>query len=68
MCLHNQSAPRTASSPSHENAKLAVATTEHSNDMVASRYFDHNTPAGGAFVERVLNAGYAGADNGLDAR
>jgi uncharacterized protein YkwD len=62
VCLHNQIRAQNGLATLAHNAHLAVAAAGHSDDMVTTGYFDHNTPAGGTFVERVLAARYATAD------
>jgi uncharacterized protein YkwD len=58
LCLHNQirqqhNLPRLA-----DNAKLRKAAAGHSADMVDEGYFDHTTPSGDSFVDRIFSAGY----------
>ncbi|MGH3763197.1 CAP domain-containing protein [Actinophytocola sp.] len=45
--------------------KLAQAAQEHSSDMADRDYFDHTTPEGLTFAERIVNSGYPtpGAEN-----
>lgn len=47
------------------DAKLAQAAEDHSSDMAERDYFDHTTPEGVTFDERIVNAGYStpGAEN-----
>lgn len=47
------------------DAKLAQAAEDHSSDMAERDYFDHTTPEGVTFDERIVNAGYPtpGAEN-----
>lgn len=39
--------------------RLAKAAEEHSTDMAERNYFDHTTPEGLTFRDRILHAGYA---------
>jgi uncharacterized protein YkwD len=63
VCLHNQVRAQNGLGTLVENGALAAAGTGHSQDMVARHYFDHNTPDGGTFVDRIISAGYAGAND-----
>jgi uncharacterized protein YkwD len=58
LCLHNQARADKGLPLLRENAKLDKAALGHSNDMVAEGYFDHTTPGGTSFVDRILAAGY----------
>ncbi|MBE2320319.1 CAP domain-containing protein [Solirubrobacter sp. CPCC 204708] len=59
LCLHNQ-IRNTAGLPLlKDNAKLRKAAAGHSDDMVADGFFDHTSPDGDTFVDRILAAGYA---------
>lgn len=58
LCLHNQQRAAKGLPPLRENAKLDRAALAHSDDMVAEGYFDHTTPSGTSFVDRILAAGY----------
>lgn len=51
--------------PLNVDAKLAQAAQDHSADMAERDYFDHTTPEGLTFAERIVNAGYPtpGAEN-----
>jgi uncharacterized protein YkwD len=64
LCLHNQTRAAKGLPLLHENAKLDKAALGHSNDMVAAGYFDHTTPDGTSFVDRILAAGYVKRDAG----
>ena len=61
-CLHNQVRAQNGLATLADNAALANAGLGHSGDMVAQHYFDHTTPAGVSFSDRILGAGYAPAD------
>jgi uncharacterized protein YkwD len=58
LCLHNQTRAAKGLPLLRENARLDKAALGHSNDMVAAGYFDHTTPNGTSFVDRILAAGY----------
>jgi uncharacterized protein YkwD len=64
VCLHNQARAQNGLRTLADNGALATAAAGHSNDMVARAYFDHSTPEGGTFDQRVLGAGYAAAGDG----
>lgn len=51
--------------PLRMDPKLAQAAQEHSSDMAERDYFDHTTPEGLTFADRIVNAGYPtpGAEN-----
>jgi uncharacterized protein YkwD len=59
-CLHNQVRAQNGLGTLADNGALATAATGHSADMVARTYFDHTTPDGVSFSDRILAAGYAG--------
>jgi uncharacterized protein YkwD len=41
------------------NSKLNQAAQNHTNDMVAKRYFSHTSPSGSTMVSRVKAVGYS---------
>jgi uncharacterized protein YkwD len=51
--------------PLTTDPKLAQAAQDHSTDMAERDYFDHTTPEGLTFADRIVNAGYPtpGAEN-----
>ena len=59
LCLHNQIRQKNGLPLLKDNAKLRRAAVGHSVDMVDDGYFDHTTPGGTSFVDRILGAGYA---------
>ena len=59
-----RSASQAGLPPLKDNAKLRKAAVGHSNDMVAEGYFDHTSPDGDTFVDRILGAGYAKRNDG----
>ena len=58
LCLHNQIRQQHNLPLLKDNAKLRKAAVGHSADMVDEGYFDHTTPDGTNFVDRILGAGY----------
>ncbi|MPZ86374.1 MAG: CAP domain-containing protein [Actinophytocola sp.] len=51
--------------PLRIDARLTEAAQDHSSDMSVRDYFDHTTPEGLTFAERIVTAGYPtpGAEN-----
>ena len=64
LCLHNQIRARTACRCSRTTPSCARPPIGHSNDMVSEGYFDHTSPDGDTFVDRILDAGYAKRNDG----
>ena len=64
LCLHNQTRAVQGLPPLKENTRLDKAALGHSNDMVAEGYFDHTTPGGATFVDRILGAHYVKRSDG----
>jgi uncharacterized protein YkwD len=64
LCLHNQVRAEKGLPLLKENPKLRKAAVGHSAAMVAQGYFDHTSPNGDTFVDRVLDAGYAKRNDG----
>jgi uncharacterized protein YkwD len=59
LCLHNQIRAGRGLPLLRENAKLRRAAAGHSADMVTRSFFDHTTPGGSTFVQRIFAARYA---------
>ena len=59
LCLHNQIRAQRGLPLLKDSAKLRKAASGHSADMVVEGYFDHTTPSGTTFVDRIIGAGYA---------
>lgn len=59
LCLHNQIRVQAGLPTLKDNARLRKAAIGHSNDMVADGFFDHTSPNGDTFVDRIIGAGYA---------
>jgi uncharacterized protein YkwD len=64
LCLHNQIRGNAGLPAIKDNAKLRKAAAAHSDDMVADGFFDHTSPNGDTFVDRILDAGYAKRNDG----
>ena len=64
LCLHNQIRSQAGLPTLKDNAKLRKAAIGQSNDMVANGYFDHTSPDGDTFVDRILAAGYVKRNDG----
>jgi uncharacterized protein YkwD len=64
LCLHNQVRAEQGLPLLKENAKLDKSALGHSGDMVAEGYFDHTTPGGYTFVDRILAAHYVKRSDG----
>jgi uncharacterized protein YkwD len=64
LCLHNQIRAQNGLPLLKENAKLRKAALRHSADMVGEGFFDHTSPDGDSFVDRILDAGYAKRNDG----
>ena len=58
LCLINAARARHGLRRLRGNAKLAVAARRHAGDMVAHRYFSHDSLQGVDFFSRVQSAGY----------
>jgi uncharacterized protein YkwD len=63
-CLHDQIRSQNGLGTLAENTALDAAAGEHTDDMIARGYFDHDTPDGGTFERRILSAGYARPGDG----
>jgi uncharacterized protein YkwD len=64
LCLHNQVRVQAGLPTLKDNAKLRKAAVGHSNDMVNDGFFDHTSPNGDTFVDRIIGAGYAKRNDG----
>jgi uncharacterized protein YkwD len=64
LCLHNQIRQQNNLPLLKENAKLRKAAAGHSADMVGEGFFDHTSPDGDSFVDRIIGAGYAKRNDG----
>jgi uncharacterized protein YkwD len=63
--LVNKERAKSGCDPLRVDPKLAQAAQEHSSDMADRDYFDHTTPEGLTFADRIVNSGYPtpGAEN-----
>jgi uncharacterized protein YkwD len=63
--LVNTERAKSGCDPLVVDPKLVRAAQEHSADMAERDYFDHTTPEGLTFADRIVNAGYPtpGAEN-----
>ena len=59
LCLHNRERAARGLPLLRENTKLRKAAKAHSEDMVARRFFAHDTPGGPNMATRILRTGYA---------
>jgi uncharacterized protein YkwD len=64
LCLHNQIRAQNNLPLLKENLKLRKAAIGHSTAMVNEGYFDHTSPEGDSFVDRIIGAGYAKRNDG----
>ncbi|MDW5593382.1 CAP domain-containing protein, partial [Conexibacter stalactiti] len=59
LCLLNRERARAGARPLRANRCLARAAADHARDMVRRRYFEHSSPDGRSFSDRILATGYA---------
>jgi uncharacterized protein YkwD len=64
LCLHNQIRAERNLPLLKDNAKLRKAALGHASAMVAQGYFDHTSPDGGTFVDRIIDASYVKRNDG----
>ena len=57
-CLINEQRTNHGLDPLEPNASLRAAAASHSNEMVGQHYFEHTSPAGVTFIDRIESAGY----------
>jgi uncharacterized protein YkwD len=58
LCLLNEERARHGIPPLRAEARLELASQQHSEDMVERRFFEHDTPDGVDPQERILATGY----------
>ena len=58
LCLHNQVRAENRLPALKDNPKLQKAALGHSYEMIGDGFFDHTSPNGATFVDRILSAGY----------
>jgi uncharacterized protein YkwD len=59
LCLHNRERNARGLPPLRQHGKLRRAAQGHSGDMVAGRYFAHESRSGADLADRILKTGYA---------
>jgi uncharacterized protein YkwD len=64
LCLLNEERASQGLAPLQQRAELELASQHHSEDMVARRFFEHDTPDGVDPQQRMLAAGYR-SDNAI---
>ena len=57
-CLINEERASHGLQPLQPNPTLRAAALDHSNEMVSQSYFDHTSPAGLTFIDRIASTGY----------
>jgi len=57
-CLINEERAAYGVPPVQPNASLRQAALSHSDEMVSQGYFEHTSPAGVTFVDRIAATGY----------
>lgn len=57
-CLINQERASYGLQPVAPNADLRQAAVSHSNEMISEGYFEHTSPAGLTFMDRIESTGY----------
>jgi uncharacterized protein YkwD len=57
-CLVNDERTAYGLQPVTPNGQLRQAALSHSNEMVSEGYFEHTSPAGVTFMDRIESAGY----------
>jgi uncharacterized protein YkwD len=60
-CLINEHRAAYGVNPVQANGDLRQAALSHSTEMVSQGYFEHTSPAGLTFVDRILETGYTQA-------
>ena len=58
LCLINQRRDAAGVGRLKTSAQLAEAAAKHSSDMVEKGYFDHTSPTGSTFIDRISATGY----------
>jgi uncharacterized protein YkwD len=62
--LVNEQRAKAGCEPLLEDPQLVASAEAHSTDMAEREYFDHTTPEGVTFRERILTAGFANPGTG----
>jgi uncharacterized protein YkwD len=61
-CVINDERGKRLRQPVEADARLAVAADRHAADMVERGYFEHDSPGGSTFVDRIRRTGYLATD------
>ena len=64
LCLHNEIRSDKGLALLKDNAKLRKAALSHSATMVSQGFFEHTSPDGRTFVDRIIGARYAKRNDG----
>jgi len=57
-CLINEERAKAGVRPVRSSGTLRQAGVGHAQDMVSGGYFEHTTPGGRTFIDRITNTGY----------
>jgi len=57
-CLINEQRAKAGVRPIRPNGTLRQAAAGHSQDMVSGGFFEHTSPSGRTFIDRITNTGY----------
>jgi uncharacterized protein YkwD len=57
-CLINDQRNSSGLSPVRSNGDLREAALSHSNEMINQSYFEHTSPSGLTFIDRIESTGY----------
>jgi uncharacterized protein YkwD len=57
-CLINDQRTANGLAPVTSNGDLRAAALSHSNEMISQSYFEHTSPAGLTFIDRIESTGY----------
>jgi uncharacterized protein YkwD len=58
VCLINEQRANAGVRPVRTHGSLRQAAAGHSNEMVQDGYFEHTSPSGRTFIDRISNTGY----------
>ena len=64
LCLHNQIRAQNGPAAAQGQREAAQGRRRPLRAMVSQGYFDHTSPDGDTFVDRILGAGYAKRNDG----
>lgn len=64
ICLVNQQREQAGLAPLVGEVHLQTAAEQKATDMAQNQYFDHTSPSGVTFAQRLLSCGYVPADTG----